>query len=374
MNFKLTHNNRKRFSCIGMLLLLSVATVKTLASDFPEWQQDCVGRMAISLPNDAEIAVVQTRSMLDISNESRISFQDGLPASYSNFLIRGEMRISAPLNARELATFLTEANKLREKILKAAQKDKEQDPSDQEGNVSEYPLGDRQGIALHRGYTSLVAFTLKNHAITWLSVSNANSKFDAPRFVASLISDLQLRPNFSVPVSSGICLPHLLLPVSQSQTRRIGTTYRLKSHPDITIFLEDHTARKPGKYERPEVFTAIYKSNYFWTQRYQDYDSIENLLKFRRHNNIPFAGQRAVESKVRMIRTDKITEDFGYLVVTQGNPDAKVDAPDLMLYVIRDARQAIKRGIKPVPKKEFFKLARQIADSVKHRGATPSEK
>ncbi|WP_457833008.1 hypothetical protein, partial [Staphylococcus aureus] len=78
------------------------------------------------------------------------------------------------------------------------------------------------------------------------------------------------------------------LPVSQSQTRRIGTTYRLKSHPDITIFLEDHTARKPGKYERPEVFTAIYKSNYFWTQRYQDYDSIENLLKFRRHNNIPF--------------------------------------------------------------------------------------
>ncbi|MFY0080398.1 hypothetical protein ABTQ07_22320, partial [Acinetobacter baumannii] len=80
---------------------LSVATVKTLASDFPEWQQDCVGRMAISLPNDAEIAVVQTRSMLDISNESRISFQDGLPASYSNFLIRGEMRISAPLNARE---------------------------------------------------------------------------------------------------------------------------------------------------------------------------------------------------------------------------------------------------------------------------------
>ncbi|MGC8030474.1 hypothetical protein ACP3WD_24850, partial [Salmonella enterica] len=79
------------------------------------------------------------------------------------------MRISAPLNARELATFLTEANKLREKILKAAQKDKEQDPSDQEGNVSEYPLGDRQGIALHRGYTSLVAFTLKNHAITWLS-------------------------------------------------------------------------------------------------------------------------------------------------------------------------------------------------------------
>ncbi|MFX7768492.1 hypothetical protein ABTK15_21025, partial [Acinetobacter baumannii] len=74
--------------------------------------------------------------MLDISNESRISFQDGLPASYSNFLIRGEMRISAPLNARELATFLTEANKLREKILKAAQKDKEQDPSDQEGNVS----------------------------------------------------------------------------------------------------------------------------------------------------------------------------------------------------------------------------------------------
>ncbi len=75
-----------------------------------------------------------------------------------------------------------------------------------------------------------------------------------------------------------------------------------------------------------------------------------------------------------MIRTDKITEDFGYLVVTQGNPDAKVDTPDLMLYVIRDAQQAIKRGIKPVPKKEFFKLARQIADSVKHRGAIPSEK
>lgn len=59
----------------------------------------------------------------------------------------------------------------------------------------------------------------------------------------------------------------------------------------------------------------------------QDYDSIENLLKFRRHNKIPFAGQRAVESMVRMIR----------------------------------------------PEKEFFKLARQIADSVQHRSALGTE-
>ena len=164
-------------------------------------------------------------------------------------------------------------------------------------------------------------------------------------------------------------MPYLFIPFDGRERygHTIATTYRLQDHPDVTILLEDSTAKRPLESQDPAKLTASYKSNFFWTQDYRSYDSIKNLLTLRRYNPIDFAGQKGVESMVSMIRKDKVTQDYGYLVVTDGDPNAGTKKPELMLYVIRDAKNAEKRGMKPIGKDEFFKLAREIAASVKLR-------
>jgi hypothetical protein len=59
--------------------------------------------------------------------------------------------------------------------------------------------------------------------------------------------------------------------------------------------------------------------------------------------------------------------DYGYLAASAGDHLAKEDTPRLMLYVIRDAKNAQAKGIEPIGKDEFFKLAKDIAASVKRR-------
>lgn len=67
------------------------------------------------------------------------------------------------------------------------------------------------------------------------------------------------------------------------------------------------------------------------------------------------------------------TQDYGYLAVAPGDPEAKEDAPDLMLYVIRDAKNAKAKGIEPVSKEALLEMAQTIAASVKRRPVSQSE-
>lgn len=341
-----------------------------LHAEVIDWKMECAGRMQISLPGSVEVAVMPMDRLLSEDGDPKPRFRDGVVAGYSNFWVGGALRISGPLAQEERKNLWNETHAFQENIIAV-----ETDHGNRRGDIERLNVNSNEVMALRRRSFFHAAALVNTHVAIWrLSVAEDEIR-DNANVLTYLLSNVEYRDIYSVPKKGGICAPFLFFPkVDEKLDRLVATTYRLIEHPDITIFLKDKTAGKAGKYERPEVFTAIYKSNFFWTQDYQNYDSIENLLKFRRHNKIPFAGQRGVESMVRMIRPDKITEDFGYLVVTQGDPDAKVDTPDLMLYVIRDAQQAIKRGIKPVPKKEFFKLARQIADSVKHRGALGGEK
>ncbi|MCP1573789.1 hypothetical protein J2S30_002168 [Herbaspirillum rubrisubalbicans] len=366
--------NVKVSICLLATLIFAAPSSQAYSEESKDWKTDCVGHMQISIPGEAEIAYTPLKSMFENKSFQRFLFSDGTRAGWSWLTLVGPTHVSNRLSDVEIDAFFDEAKEMEKRAREYAKANRSDDESKPEGDFERLQWGEDPQFAIRVNQSFLFALVLNRHAVTLeSSVDKEWLSQHTPR-LRSVISNMAYRENFSIPKLPGICMPSLFVKGVEEKRVLVATTYRLKAHPDITILLEDSIARKPGEYERPEVFTAIYKSNFFWTQDYQNYDSIENLLKFRRHNKIPFAGQRGVESMVRMIRPDKITEDFGYLVVTQGDPDAKVDTPDLMLYVIRDAQQAIKRGIKPVPKKEFFKLARQIADSVKHRGALGGEK
>jgi hypothetical protein len=181
---------------------------------------------------------------------------------------------------------------------------------------------------------------------------------------------LGVRPRslLSVPAEKGICFPHLFVPDSgQNKIKRVvAATYRLKDHPDITIMVQDASASVVPEGKDPKKYTELYQSNYFWTQNYRPAVKTLNSLLNGSHNKIKLAGQDAVETMFRLVRENDI-EDFGYLVVSRGDPEATIDTPDLRVYVIRNADNAKKKGITPIPKNDFFAMAKSIAASVKHR-------
>lgn len=65
------------------------------------------------------------------------------------------------------------------------------------------------------------------------------------------------------------------------------------------------------------------------------------------------------------VRSETLTAR--YLAVVRGDPDAAEDTPDLMLYVIRDAANATKRGVTPIGRDQLLELARGIAASIRKR-------
>ncbi|MDB5802375.1 MAG: hypothetical protein JWL63_3314 [Rhodocyclales bacterium] len=181
------------------------------------------------------------------------------------------------------------------------------------------------------------------------------------------VSGIASRPFGTVPHIPGVCLPYIFIGDDETPGRSISATYRLKDHPDITIWLEDSNAARIGPGQNPEKFTPVSQSDFFWTQRYGSgvRKSVRSIWAIP-YRNIDFAGQKGVESFVRIIRGDD-AEDFGYLAVVRGDPDAKKDTPDLMLYVIRDAKNSTAKGIEPVSKDAFLEIAQTIAASVKRR-------
>jgi len=77
-----------------------------------------------------------------------------------------------------------------------------------------------------------------------------------------------------------------------------------------------------------------------------------------------------MQTFVQFVRKDG-TQDFGYLAVAPGDPEAKQDAPDLTLYVIRDAKNAKTKGIEPMSQEALLDVARSIVASVKRRPLSP---
>ena len=351
---------------IGYIFLVS-DSVAADSSRLPEI--DCVGGLLISLPSKADVAATVFNQLFEVRETLYSEFDDGQPAFYSKYLYAGVIQITRALSAAEMSRYMDFSDVMREKARQLAEKNRKYGVDDPEGSYEESLLSDRAGFGARRFNYFYAVKNVGQHAFKWNATPTEARIPEFSAFMASLLKQVKSRQNFTLPEQAGLCMPYLFIPFDGRERygHTIATTYRLQDHPDVTILLEDSTAKRPLESQDPAKLTASYKSNFFWTQDYRSYDSIKNLLTLRRYNPIDFAGQKGVESMVSMIRKDKVTQDYGYLVVTDGDPNAGTKKPELMLYVIRDAKTSEKRGMKPIGKVEFFKLAREIAASVKLR-------
>lgn len=211
-----------------------------------------------------------------------------------------------------------------------------------------------------------VSLSLGRHI---LGITYANRPEDRERVekeYRTLLDGIRQRPLFDVPHEPGVCLPYAFIRDDGTTRRHIGMTYRLREHPDVTIWLEDANATADGPHVRSETLTARYRAKFFWEQDYKNAKRVasEWTPGYRRTE---IDGREAVETFVKLVRYEDNIEDYGYLAVVRGDPDAAEDSPDLMLYVIRDAANATKRGIAPIGRDELLEMARTIAASVRKR-------
>ena len=168
-------------------------------------------------------------------------------------------------------------------------------------------------------------------------------------------------------------MPYFFIADNGTQRHFVGTTFRLIAHPDVTIFLEDKLSGEiDPKTQDASKFTSDYITDSFWTY-YGEYGKIKvkSLWSLPVYRHTQLAGQKALESFARIQREDG-EEDFGYFSTARGDPNSKEYRPDLRFYVIRQAKHAKDKGIEPIGKEAFLKMAQAIAASVKRRPTTPN--
>ncbi|EOC1341400.1 hypothetical protein ACI09M_000710, partial [Cronobacter dublinensis] len=88
--------------------------------------------------------------------------------------------------------------------------------------------------------------------------------------VLSLLSRFRPRNLYEVPSSQGFCLPYgFITNDSGHESRNMGVTYRLKNHPDVTIFFQDlGPSSGPGERRPDPNMSAKDYVTYFWNVRY----------------------------------------------------------------------------------------------------------
>jgi len=181
--------------------------------------------------------------------------------------------------------------------------------------------------------------------------------------VLSLLKRFRARKLYEVPAEQGFCLPYGFIAGDSGQEKRnMAVTFRLKEHPDVSIFFQDlGTNPGPGK-ERPDPkINAKDYVTYFWNVEY-GHSFRDIKLHGKGFSSPDMDNRQAVAAFAKFTRYDKVV-DYGYVAMVKGRKNST--EPDLLFYVMRDSRQV--KDHPPMDKDELEKMAEHIISTVKRR-------
>lgn len=186
---------------------------------------------------------------------------------------------------------------------------------------------------------------------------------DSEPEVLSLLSRFRSRKLYEVPTEQGFCIPYgFIAGDSGNEKRNIGVTYRLKEHPDVSIFFQDFGPNPgPGNRRPDPKMSAREYVIYFWSWTYGH--SFKQKELYGKGISYPeIDGRQGVAALAKFTRRGGVV-DYGYMAFVKGNSEN--NEPDLRFFVIRDTRMA--NGKPPMDKDELEKIAEHIVKSIKHR-------
>lgn len=336
----------------------------------PEWPKECVGRLQLALPGEADQGAILGRERFRDSvqyGRPDPRFPDGEEADWTA-LSAG--RVTHPLTKEEKVEALVALKKIKAKVTKTYQ-------TEEKINLQTWPIGEQEGMGWVAPNRRITLNIFANDALfSWSQTSNDVAEFaNVERNAKNIVGGLRPRQIFDVPSEAGLCLPYVFIPDNGQEKHAIAMTYRLKEHPDITVNLKSETAAptpKPGDAFRPEVVTNEYQTDEYWNGRTTvtaGLYSAKSVWRFPTKRKMLLAGNAGLETFVAVVRKKGGDEDYIYHAVARGNPDAPEASPDIRFFVEQQRDHAIKRGISPLTQDEVLKLAKKIAGSISVRTA-----
>ncbi|MCE0828762.1 hypothetical protein LVQ78_22415 [Buttiauxella sp. A2-C2_NF] len=181
--------------------------------------------------------------------------------------------------------------------------------------------------------------------------------------VLSLLNRFRARKLYEVPTEQGFCLPYgFIVGDSGHEKRNMAVTYRLKDHPEVSIFFQDSgTNPGPGKQRPDDKKSAKDYVTYLWNVEYGH--SFRDIKLFGKGFSSPTIDNRKGTAAFAKFTRYGKEVDYGYVAYVKSGVDD--NEPGLLFYVIRDSRQA--KNQPSMDKDELEKLAEHIVSSVKRR-------
>jgi hypothetical protein len=336
------------------------------------WSQECVGRTQFALPDGIEVASNSTPVIAaeysQGSQQPRFSFEDGEQADFSSLHYLGQVFVSPMLDRASSDLILKAATKAGARAHDHAKTARTSISSGDPLVYEPLDVSPRPGFADRVNADLSATILVGGHAVVLNSSGKGYEKTytwseTRPLFDA-FVHGLEQRPLNDVPHRPGVCLPHIFIGDDGKVPRSISTTYRLATHPDVTIVLQEGNAAAIGPGMDPDKFTAKHDNDFFWTQRYQRGQKTVRMLWLTLHS-LELDGKKGESSFVELARDDG-SVDYGFFAAARA--DARnADQTDLQLLVIRNGQRSASKGLAPMSKDEFLKLSETVAASIKRR-------
>lgn len=319
--------------------------------------------MTVAFPGEVDVATATPADMQKYSDPPKSSFADNQPAPWSNLVYLGGVRVVHGLDSAKMSDLMERWNKGRGKFRDAASSRKTAT------TFKDLSVDPHDGFAFQAQGQRFLTIKLGAYIFTWDGYSGMSEKRAEDEF-AAVVGGLQPRSLYALPATQGVCLPYSFIRDDGKNRRYIAMTYRLREHPDVTIMLEDKSAVEIDPKANPAVYDPEGISDSFWSRYDNTYRKSLRSVWSTPYKRIKLADSQGLESFVKIVR-DNDAVDYGYLVVARGDPKAKEDTPNLMLYVIQDSKNAKAKGIEPMGKEAFLSMAQAIASTVKRRPTLP---
>lgn len=391
---------------VRFLSILTIYLISSYNAFGQQWKRECVSYYQIELPREVETALypvedflvprkqpesdgaIKTRlyasPKITFGRNSYIQDVDSLQAQFTNFYYDNyKLGISShshiPIDwlayrkrvAADKDFYINVARRYEERNSKLFNESLMPDLEFKRKNdyiVKDYP--DSFGLYTNKAYALYVLkdnriyhFWKKNQKDSGDKSQTAESQVQKSESeVLSLLNRFRSRKLYEIPSEQGFCLPYgFISGDSGHEQRNMGVTWRLKEHPDVTIFFQD-LGPDPGPGESrpdPNMSAKDFVTD-FWNVRYGH--SFRDIKLYGRGFSYPEIDKReAVAAFAKFTRFSKEV-DYGYVAFVKGTIP---EEPDLLFYVMRDSRQA--KGRQPMDKDELEKMAEHIVSSIKKR-------